>query len=137
MKYLNIFLITSLVLLNVSCNKEIASTQSELMNNMLTNKSWYLDYSINGNNIKSYLGQSTYIITYYKDGRTEDSDGLAGTYTIEMVNNKSQIHVQVKTNNGNSLEVVYDIVSVGTSKLVLLKNNSTQSSSTQLFFSNK
>lgn len=137
MKNLYIFLIIGLGSITISCNKESVNTQNELMNNMLTNKSWYLDYSINGNNIRSYLGQSTYIITYYKDGRTQDSDGLMGSYTIEMVNNKSQIHVQVKTNNGNPLEVVYDIISVGTSKLVLLKNNSTQSSSTQLFFSNK
>ena len=137
MKNLYIFLIIGLGFITISCNKESVNTQNELMNNMLTNKSWYLDYSINGNNIKSYLGQSTYIITYYKDGRTEDSDGLMGSYTIEMVNNKSQIHVQVKTNNGNPLEVVYDIISVGTSKLVLLKNNSTQPSSTQLFFSSK
>ena len=119
-----------------ACNKETATTQTEVMNSMLTNKNWYLDYSITGTNAKSYVGQSTYFVTYLKNGTTNDSDGLTGTYTVEMVNKQSQIHVQVKTTNGNALEVVYNIVSVGDSKLVLSKVTTT-GIPTQLYFTNK
>jgi hypothetical protein len=120
----------------VACNKETASTQTNVMNTLLTNKNWYLDYSITGTQTKSYVGQSTYFVTYLKDGTTKDSDGLTGTYTVEVINNQSQIHVQLKTANGNPLEVVYNILSVGETKLVLSKVITT-GTATQLFFTNK
>lgn len=120
----------------VACNKETASTQTDVMNNLLTNKNWYLDYSITGTATKSYVGQSTYFVTYLKDGTTKDSDGLTGTYTVEVINNQSQIHVQLKTANGNPLEVIYNIISVGETKLVLSKVITT-GTATQLFFTNK
>ncbi|MCF8288828.1 MAG: hypothetical protein K9I31_01360 [Chitinophagaceae bacterium] len=120
----------------VACNKETASTQTDVMNTLLTNKNWYLDYSITGTSTKSYVGQSTYFVTYLKDGTTKDSDGLTGTYTVEVINNQSQIHVQLKTANGNPLEVIYNIVSVGETKLVLSKVITT-GTATQLFFTNK
>ena len=120
----------------VACNKETASTQTDVMNTLLTNKNWYLDYSITGTATKSYVGQSTYFVTYLKDGTTKDSDGLTGTYTVEVINNQSQIHVQLKTANGNPLEVIYNIISVGETKLVLSKVITT-GTATQLFFTNK
>ena len=120
----------------VACNKETATTQTDVMNNLLTNKNWYLDYSITGTATKSYVGQSTYFVTYLKDGTTKDSDGLTGTYTVEVINNQSQIHVQLKTANGNPLEVIYNILSVGETKLVLSKVITT-GTATQLFFTNK
>ena len=119
-----------------SCNKETANTQTNVMNSLLTNKNWYLDYSITGTATKSYVGQSTYFLTYLKDGTTKDSDGLTGTYTVEVINNQSQIHVQLKTANGNPLEVIYNIISVGETKLVLSKVITT-GTATQLFFTNK
>jgi len=136
MKILYTLVITVAVLTVISCNKETASTQTDVMNNMLTNKNWYLDYSITGGIAKSYVGQTTYFVTYLKDGTTSDSDGLKGTYTVEQVNNQSQIHVQVKTSNGNALEVIYNIISVGDKKLVLSKQIPS-ASSTQLFFTTK
>ena len=120
----------------VACNKETATTQTDVMNTLLTNKNWYLDYSITGTSTKSYVGQSTYFVTYLKDGTTKDSDGLTGTYTVEVINNQSQIHVQLKTANGNPLEVIYNIISVGETKLVLSKVITT-GTATQLFFTNK
>jgi hypothetical protein len=120
----------------VSCNKETATTQTDVMNSMLTNKNWYLDYSITGNSTKSYVGQSTYFVTYLKDGTTKDSDGLTGTYSVEVIGNQSQIHVQLKTANGNPLEVIYNIISVGETKLVLSKVVTTGTAS-QLYFTNK
>ena len=136
MKTLYTLLIIAITFTLVACNKETATTQTDVMNNLLTNKNWYLDYSITGTSTKSYVGQSTYFVTYLKDGTTKDSDGLTGTYTVEVINNQSQIHVQLKTANGNPLEVIYNIISVGETKLVLSKVITT-STATQLFFTNK
>ncbi len=125
-----------------SCNKESANTQTNVINSLLTNKNWYLDYSITEAMtsttpvvLKSYVGQSTYFVTYLKNGETKDSDGLSGTYTIEVINDQSQIHVQVKTSNGNALEVIYNIISVGTSNLVLSK--AVTGPITKLYFTTK
>jgi hypothetical protein len=136
MKQLYTLLIAAFTLTMFACNKETSSTQTNVMNSMLTNKTWYLDYSITGTATKSYVGQSTYFVTYLKDGSIKDSDGLTGTYTVENIYNQSQIHVQVKTANGNPLEVIYDIISVGESKMVLSKQV-TSGTPTQLYFTNK
>jgi len=136
MQKLYILLLAATTLSLVACNKETATTQTDVMNTMLTNKNWYLDYSITGTSTKSYVGQSTYFVTYLKDGTTKDSDGLTGTYTVEVINNESQIHVQLKTSNGNPLEVIYNIISVGDTKLVLSKVV-TNGTPTQLYFTNK
>lgn len=126
-----------------SCNKETANTQKDVMKSLLVNKNWFLDYSITASTntsnpalVKSYVGQSTYFVTYLKDGTTKDSDGLTGKYTIEIINNQSQIHVQLITINGNPFEVIYDIISVGDTKLVLSKVVSS-GTPTQLYFTNK
>ena len=136
MKTLYTLFILAITFTLVACNKETASTQTDVMNTLLTNKNWYLDYSITGTATKSYVGQSTYFVTYLKDGTTKDSDGLTGTYSVEVIGNQSQIHVQVKTANGNPLEVIYNIISVGASNLVLSKVLST-GTPTQLYFTNK
>jgi len=136
MKQLYTLFIAAFLILLSACNKETATTQIDVMNTMLANKTWYLDYTVTGTNTKSYVGQSTYFVTYYKDGVIKDSDGLTGTYTIENINNQSQIHVQVKTSNGNPLEQIYDIISVGDSKLVLSKQV-VSGAPTQLYFTNK
>jgi len=143
MKKLYILLLAAITLTIVSCNKETATTQTDLMNSMLTNKNWYLDYSITAGQTsttsvvyKSYVGQSTYFVTYLKDGSTKDSDGLTGIYSVEVVGNQSQLHVQLKTANGNPLEVIYNIISVGGLNLVLSKVVST-GTPTQLYFTSK
>ena len=136
MKTLYTLLIIAITFTLVACNKETATTQTDVMNSLLTNKNWYLDYSITGASTKSYVGQSTYFVTYLNDGTTKDSDGLTGTYSVEIINNQSQIHVQLKTANGNPLEVIYNILSVGETKLVLSKVVSS-GTPTQLFFTNK
>jgi hypothetical protein len=133
--FITLFILAFVVVTLLSCNKETATTQTEVMNSLLTNKNWYLDYSITGTSTKSYVGQATYFVTYLKDGTTKDSDGLMGTYTVELINNQSQIHVQVKTANGNPLEVVYNIISVGETKLILSKL--TTGTPTALYFTNK
>ena len=136
MKQLYTLLIAAFTLTLFACNKETSTTQTNVMNSMLTNKTWYLDYSITSGTTKSYVGQSTYFVTYLQDGSIKDSDGLTGSYTVELIAGKSQIHVQVKTANGNPLEVIYDIISVGESKMVLSKQV-TSGTPTQLYFTNK
>ena len=136
MKQLYTLLIAAFTLTLVACNKETPTTQTDVMNNMLTNKTWYLDYSVTGSTTKSYVGQSTYFVSYLKDGSVKDSDGLTGIYTVELINSKSQIHVQVKTANGNPLEVIYDIISIGDSKMILAKQV-TSGAATQMYFTNK
>lgn len=143
MKKLYILFIAVISITSFSCNKEIATTQKDVMKNLLVNKNWFLDYTLTEGMtsttpvvLKSYVGQSTYFVTYLKDGTTKDSDGLTGTYTVEIINNKSQIHLKLKTFNGNPLEVIYNIISVGDTKLVLSKVDSS-STPTQLFFTNK
>ena len=143
MKKFYILFITAICFIGFSCNKETASTQKDVMHRLLVNKNWFLDYSITKGTssttptvVKSYVGQSTYFVTYLKNGTTKDSDGLTGTYTVEIINNQSQIHVQLITINGNPFEVIYDIISVGDTKLVLSKVINA-GNPTQLFFTNK
>jgi hypothetical protein len=136
MKKLYILLLAAITFTIVSCKKETATTQTDVMNTLLTNKNWYLDYSITGTSTKSYVGQPTYFVTYLKDGTTNDSDGLTGTYSVKVIGNQSQIHVKLKTPSGNPLEVIYNIISVGETKLVLSKVVTTGTPS-QLYFTNK
>ena len=142
MKTLFTVLLAVMSLTLLSCNKETSTTQTDVMNNLLTNKNWYLDYSITEGLtsttpvvLKSYVGQSTYFITYLKTGVTKDSDGITGTYTVELLNGQSQIHMQLKTSNGNPFEVIYNIVSVGESNMVLSKVIS--GPATKLYFTTK
>jgi hypothetical protein len=142
MKTLFTVLLAAISLTIFSCNKETSTTQTNVMNNLLTNKNWYLDYSITEGLtsttpvvLKSYVGQSTYFITYLKNGVTQDSDGITGTYTVELKNGQSQIHMQLKTSNGNPFEVIYNIISVGESNMVLSKLIS--GPATKLYFTTK
>ncbi len=142
MKTLFTVLLAAISLTIFSCNKETSTTQTNVMNNLLTNKNWYLDYSITEGLtsttpvvFKTYVGQSTYFITYLKNGVTQDSDGITGTYTVELKNGQSQIHMQLKTSNGNPFEVIYNIISVGESNMVLSKLIS--GPATKLYFTTK
>jgi hypothetical protein len=142
MKILYTLLIALSTFTLFSCSKETSTTQVNVMNNLLTNKNWYLDYSITEAMtsttpvvVKSYVCQSTYFITYLKNGETKDSDGITGTYTVELINGVSQIHMQLKTSNGNPFEVIYNIISVGESNMVLSKLVS--GPATKLYFTTK
>jgi len=142
MKILYTLLIALSTFTLFSCSKETSTTQVNVMNSLLTNKNWYLDYSITEAMtsttpvvFKSYVGQSTYFITYLKNGDTKDSDGITGTYTVELINGASQIHMQLKTSNGNPFEVIYNIISVGESNMVLSKLVS--GPATKLYFTTK
>ena len=102
-----------------SCTKDTAGAEKNLAKNMLGDKTWYMDYKQTGTAVKTYVGQSTYFINFLKDGRTNDSDGLAGSYTVEKVAGQLQIHVQAVTANANASEYVYDIETIGAKNLIL------------------
>lgn len=113
----------------IACKKDTAVAELNVTSRFLADKTWYLDYTktiTGGNTIsKNYIGQSTYSINFLNNSTTTDSDGMVGTYTVEKVNGQLQIHVQVKTNNGNAIEYIYNIESVGAKHLVLFYTTGT------------
>lgn len=113
----------SLVLLTSACKKDTSINETNLAFQMLSEKTWYLDYIQIITNTKveerNYVGQSTYFINFLKNNSTIDSDGIRGTYTVEKIDAQLQIHVQAKSAGSNSLEYVYNIESVGSKNLIL------------------
>ena len=118
-----------------SCSKDTSGAEINLSYQMLSDKTWYLDYSIVGNTKRTYVGQSTYFIDFLKNKTTKDSDGLTGTYTVEKVGNVLQIHVLAKTSSTNTVEYVYNIESIGTGNLILYYTLSGATVPTKLYFS--
>jgi hypothetical protein len=138
-RYLNItttflFALLSLTQLS-SCSKDTSGAEINLTYQMLSDKTWYLDYSISGTTKKTYLGQTTYFIDFLKDKSTKDSDGLKGTYTVEKISNKLQIHVQAQTSSTTSVEYIYNIESIGTDNLVLYFTLNGATVPSKLYFS--
>ena len=118
-----------------ACTKDTGAAEIILSNQMISDKTWYLDYSETGTKTKSYLGQTTYFINFLKNGTTQDSDGLTGTYTVEKIGGQLQIHVQANTGNNNNVEYIYNIESVGAKNLILsYMMNAVQ---TKLYYSSK
>lgn len=138
-KYLNLtitFLFALLIITNLtSCSKDSSGAEINLTQQMLSDKTWYLDYSITGTSKKTYLGQSTYFINFLKNKNTTDSDGLQGTYTVEKIGNLLQIHVQAKTSSTNTVEYIYNIESIGSGNLILYYTLNGATVPTKLYFS--
>jgi hypothetical protein len=138
-KYLNLtitFLFALLSITNLtSCSKDSSGAEINLTQQMLSDKTWYLDYSITGTSKKTYLGQSTYFINFLKNKNTTDSDGLQGTYTVEKIGNLLQIHVQAKTSSTNTVEYIYNIESIGSGNLILYYTLNGATVPTKLYFS--
>jgi hypothetical protein len=121
----NIFQIVAiaLVLALVSCSKDASSADTILSEQMLQDKTWFLDYSItttgSSNVTKTYVGQSTYFINFLKNRSTKDSDGLNGTYQIKNIGGKLQIQVNAKTVGSTTVDYTYMVESVGAKDLVV------------------
>lgn len=128
---IGLFIITGIT----SCTKDTNLAETSLTQKMIEDKAWFLDYSQTGNLTKTYVGQPTYYINFLKNGTTQDSDGLNGTYSVEKVNSQLQINVQAKTSNSNPIEYIYDIVSVGAENLIL--SYTLNGKTTQLFYTSK
>ncbi len=138
-KYLNLTFLFLFALLSItnltSCSKDSSGAEINLTQQMLSDKTWYLDYSITGTSKKTYLGQSTYFINFLKNNNTSDSDGLEGTYTIEKIGKVLQIHVQAKTSSTNTVEYIYNIESIGSDNLILYYTINGATVPTKLYFS--
>lgn len=117
-----------------SCSKDTSGAEINLSYQMLSDKTWYLDYSITGTSKRTYVGQSTYFIDFLKNKTTKDSDGLMGTYSIEKVGNNLQIHVLAKTTSTNTVEYVYNIETIGSDNLVLYYTLTGATVPTKLYF---
>ena len=61
-----------LVLFITGCAKSTEGIDMQLAKDFLSNKIWYLDYTVNATNTKTYVGQSTYFISF----------GVCGIYSI-------------------------------------------------------
>jgi hypothetical protein len=136
-KIITIVLASVFITSIVSCNKEMATTSTEVMQKMISSKTWYLDYSITGSSIQNFVGQSTYYITFSKNGTTKDSDGLEGTYAISNNNGQFLLVVKSKTLNGNTLNYSHVLESVGDVKMVQSYIASGQTNKTTLYFTSK
>ena len=118
-----------------SCSKDTTLAETNLAQKMIQDKAWFLDYSQTGTITKTYVGQATYYINFLKNLTTQDSDGLNGSYSVEKVSGQLQIHVQAKTSNGNPIEYIYTIVSVGSENLIL--SYTITGKTTQLYYTSK
>jgi hypothetical protein len=134
--YTILFLFSLLSLTQLtSCSKDNIGTDINLSYQMLSDKTWYLDYSITGTSKRSYVGQSTYFIDFLKNKTTKDSDGLNGTYTVEKAGKVLQIHVQAKKGSTNTVEYIYNIESIGSDNLILFYTLNGATIPTKLYFS--
>lgn len=121
----NIFQIIALALVLAlgSCSKDASSADIILSEQMLQDKTWFLDYSITSTGsssvTKTYVGQSTYFINFLKNRSTKDSDGLNGTYQIKNIGGKLQIQVNAITVGSTTVEYSYIVESVGAKDLVV------------------
>lgn len=106
-----------------SCSKDTSSAETTLSEQMLQDKTWFLDYAVTTTGTssitKTYVGQSTYFINFLKNKSTKDSDGLSGTYQVIKVGGKLQIHVTATTNGAVAVEYTYFVESVGAKDLVV------------------
>lgn len=132
---LNLLMVAFICTSITSCSKDTAFAETSLAQKMIEDKAWFLDYSQTGTLTKTYVGQATYYINFLKNASTQDSDGLNGSYSVEKINGQLQIHVQATTSNGNPIEYIYDIISVGAENLIL--SYTLSGKITQLYYTSK
>lgn len=125
-----------LVVFMSGCTKSTDGVDMQLAKQMIANKIWYLDYTVTGNTTRTYVGQSTYFISFLKDNTSTDSDGYKGLYSIEKWNGKIEIHIQSQKANGSSLEYKYAIESAGENNLILSYILTGQTQKTKMYFTN-
>jgi hypothetical protein len=142
-KYLNLTITFLFALLSItsltSCSKDSSGAEINLTQQMLSDKTWFLDYSITGTSKRTYLGQSTYFINFSKNDSTNDSDGLNGKYSVEKIGNILQIHVTAKTSSVSSVEyeIIYNIEAIGRRNLILYFTLPGETEPTKRYFSTK
>jgi len=136
MKIIKFFTITALLIVGLNaCSKDETTAELNVAKNMISDKTWYLDFSITNNVTKSYVGQTTYFINFLKSGQTKDSDGISGTYTVQKPNTTLQVYVIASTISGAPANYTYDIESIGSQNLIL--SYTKNGVKTQLYYSAK
>ncbi len=118
-RILNIYLVTILWISSFACTKQVENADLVVAQNMIQDKTWYLDYYINGSQQKTYTGQATYFINFLKNLTTKDSDGVTGTYSFSVNNNNLLVHVMGKTNASANAEYFYTVESIGQKYMVM------------------
>ena len=108
-----------------SCSKSI--NQVEYAKTMLIGKTWYLDYTISNNQTKSFIGKSTYFIQFTDKGKTNDSDGILGDFSVESTKNQLILMINASTQSGSPANYSYSIEQIGYDKLIV---NYTQDNAT-------
>lgn len=131
------FILLFIILCSFACSKDFKDIDIKLTYQLISNKTWYLDFAQTSTNsiinTKTYLGQPTYFINYFKNKTTTDSDGLTGSYSIIKMGTLLQIQVEAKTISGNPSAYTYLLESIGSENMILsYELNNTK---TRLFFS--
>lgn len=111
------FLYICLLLVFGACSKSM--NQVDYAKTMLSGKTWYLDYTISNNQTKSFIGKSTYFIQFSEYGKTNDSDGIVGVFTVESTNNQLILSINASTPSGSPANYSYSIEQVGYDKLIV------------------
>lgn len=112
-----IFISFLFVAILCGCHKNISN--QEYTQSLLSNKTWFLDYTIQDNITKSYIGKSTYFIQFSNTGKTIDSDGISGNYTIQENNKSLSILIDATTQNGSPAIYSYTIEQIGSDQLIV------------------
>lgn len=107
----------NLLLFFGACSKSM--NQVDYTKTMLSGKTWYLDYTISNNQTKSFIGKSTYFIQFSEYGKTNDSDGIVGVFTVESTNNQLILSINASTPSGSPANYSYSIEQVGYDKLIV------------------
>ena len=107
----------NLLLFFGACSKSM--NQVDYAKTMLSGKTWYLDYTISNNQTKSFIGKSTYFIQFSEYGKTNDSDGIVGVFTVESTNNQLILSINASTPSGSPANYSYSIEQVGYDKLIV------------------
>ena len=107
----------SLLLFFGACSKSM--NEVDYAKTMLSGKTWYLDYTISNNQTKSFIGKSTYFIQFSEYGKTNDSDGIVGVFTVESTNNQLILSINASTPSGSPANYSYSIEQVGYDKLIV------------------
>ena len=103
--------------IGMSCSKE--KSEPELARRMIAGKTWHLDYTLQDNQIRSFVGKSTYFIELKEDGKTNDADGITGTYLLAFKNNHLTLFVTGTTQKGVATNYDYKIDKIRHESLTL------------------
>lgn len=101
----------------VACTKEV--DQRALANKMLSGKTWYLDYVLQDNQTKTFVGKSTYFIQFKLDGSTIDADGISGTFKVNQKEQQLILSVNGITQSGIQANYTYQIDKIGYETLII------------------